>query len=149
MVHPGRRHQAHIEGPRALAQEDCEVQAFCSHGIVAAQLREVLPFGSQRQACFLISFHGNRRIPIFPAGELDFRTRQIRELAFVPLLPSDEHFPEFLEFSTNESHRARLWRPSEVTFVCSGQRELYDHVEACFMLFRYIRQVSRFVHTDG
>jgi hypothetical protein len=39
---------AHIKDPRALAEEDCEVQAFCFHTTVAAELRKVLPFWLQR-----------------------------------------------------------------------------------------------------
>ena len=45
---PCGSHQAHIETPRALAEEDCEVHAFCSQASGAAEQRKVLPFWRQR-----------------------------------------------------------------------------------------------------
>ena len=45
---PSGSHLAHIESPRALAEEDCEIQAFCSQAIGATELRKVLPFWRQR-----------------------------------------------------------------------------------------------------
>ena len=47
-VDPLGSNPAHIKDPRALAEEDCEVQAFCFHATVAAELRKVLPFWLQR-----------------------------------------------------------------------------------------------------
>ena len=48
LLDPSGSYQAHIESPRALAAEDCEVHALCSQGIGAAKLRKMLPFWAHR-----------------------------------------------------------------------------------------------------